>query len=99
LSYRLAPLRFTHGAAPAWARFSGTVLESAGSPANNPVTLSKTELHSLVESYGGHYLFTADHLLLIFDDHHWARRCETQLVKLELSTQRWGCHIQLHGSW
>ena len=71
----------------------------AGSPVNNPSTLSKTELHSLVESYGGHCQTTADHQLLIFDDHHWARRCDNQLVKLGLSTQRWGCHIQLHGSW
>jgi hypothetical protein len=62
-------------------------------------TLSKTELNSLVESYGGHCLTTADHQLLIFDDHHWARRCDNQLVKLGLSTQRWGCHIQLHGAW
>lgn len=70
-----------------------------GWPAKNPATLSKTELYSLVESYGGQCLTTVDHLLLIFDDYRWARRCETQLVKLGLSTQRWGCHIQLHGSW
>ena len=71
----------------------------AGSPANKSATLSKTELHRLVESYGGRCQTTSDHLLLIFEDYHWARRCETQLVKLGLSTQRWGCHIQLHGSW
>ena len=68
-------------------------------PANNPATLSKTELHSLVESYGGRCQTTADHLLLIFEDYHWARRCDNQLVKLGLSTQRWGCHIQLQGAW
>ncbi|MFA5920795.1 MAG: hypothetical protein WC856_05835 [Methylococcaceae bacterium] len=70
-----------------------------GYPANSTAKLSKNELHSLVESYGGLCQTTTDHLLLIFDDHHWARRCETQLVKLGLSTQRWGCHIQVQGSW
>ena len=70
-----------------------------GWPVKTPATLSKTELHSLVESYGGQCLTTADHFLLIFDDPHWARRCDNQLVKLGQSTQRWGCHIQLHGSW
>jgi len=68
----------------------------SGWTSNNTAMLSKTELHSLVESYGGQCLTTADHLLLIFDDYHWTSRCEIQLRKLGLSTQRWGCHIQLH---
>ena len=46
-----------------------------GWPVKTPATLTKTELHSLVESYGGQCLNTTDHLLLIFDDPHWARRC------------------------
>ena len=70
-----------------------------GWPSNHTTMLSKFELHNLVESYGGQCLTTVDHLLLIFDDYHWTRRCETQLRKLGLSTQRWGCHIQLHGGW
>ena len=60
--------------------------------------LSKPELETLVASYGGHCLTTTNYRLLIFEDYHWARRCEAQLVKLGLSTQRWGCHIQLQGS-
>lgn len=62
-----------------------------------PYALSKPELEILVASYGGHTVTTIDHQLLIFDDYHWARRCEAQLIKLGLSTQRWGCHIQLPG--
>ena len=69
-----------------------------GWTAKNPATLSKTQLHNLVESYGGQCLTTVGSMLLIFDDYHWAKRCDIQLVKLGLSTQRWGCHIQLHGA-
>ena len=60
-----------------------------------PYTLSKLELETLVTSYGGVCRHLADQMLLIFDDTHRARRCEAQLIKLGLSTQRWGCHIQL----
>jgi hypothetical protein len=58
-------------------------------------TLSKQELETLVASYGGFCRYLPDQMLLIFDDTHRARRCEAQLIKLGLSTQRWGCHIQL----
>ena len=58
-------------------------------------TLSKLELETLVTSYGGVCRHLSDQMLLIFDDTHRARRCEAQLIKLGLSTQRWGCHIQL----
>lgn len=58
-------------------------------------TLSKPELQTLVESYGGLYLSSAGQILLIFTDYHWARRCNSQLVKRGLSTLRHGCHIQL----
>ena len=68
-----------------------------GWPVTHAVTLSAIELHNLVESYGGHCVTTVDYQLLIFDDAQWARRCDNQLIKLGLSTQRWGCHIQLHG--
>ena len=57
--------------------------------------LSKLELETLATSYGGVCSHLPDLMLLIFDDTHRARRCEAQLVKLGLSTQRWGCHIQL----
>jgi hypothetical protein len=57
--------------------------------------LSKRELETLVASYGGVCSHLSDLMLLIFDDTHRARRCEAQLVILGLSTQRWGCHIQL----
>ena len=57
--------------------------------------LSMPELEILVASFGGQCLTTPDHPLLLFDDYHWARRCDAQLIKLGLSTQRWGCHIQL----
>ena len=57
--------------------------------------LSKLELETLVTSYGGVCRHLSEQMLLIFDDTHRARRCETQLIKLGLSTQRWGCHIQL----
>jgi len=57
--------------------------------------LSKPELETLVASYGGICRHLPDQMLLIFDDTHRARRCEAQLIKLGLSTQRWGCHIQL----
>ena len=60
--------------------------------------LSKPELETLVTSYGGICRHLPDQMLLIFDDTHRARRCETQLIKLGLSSQRWGCHIQLQGS-
>jgi hypothetical protein len=58
-------------------------------------TLSKLGLETLVTSYGGFCRQLTDLMLLIFDDAHRARRCEAQLIKLGLSTQRWGCHIQL----
>ena len=57
--------------------------------------LSKSELETLVASYGGICRHLPDLMVLIFDDTHRARRCEAQLIKLGLSTQRWGCHIQL----
>ena len=60
-----------------------------------PYPLSKPELENLVTSYGGVCRHLSDQMLLIFDDTHRARRCEAQLIKLGLSTQRWGCHIQL----
>ena len=60
-----------------------------------PYSLSKSELETLVTSFGGVCRHLSDQMLLIFDDTHRARRCEAQLVKLGLSTQRWGCHIQL----
>ena len=69
-----------------------------GWAAKTTATLSKTELQNLVESYGGRYLTKVGHLLLIFEDSHWARRCDMQLIKRGLSTQRCGCHIQLHGA-
>jgi len=70
----------------------------SGWATKNSATLSTPQLHTLVESYGGQCLTSAGQLLLIFDDYHWARRCDFQLIKLGLSTQRWGCHIQLHGA-
>ena len=60
-----------------------------------PYPLSRLELETLVTSYGGVYSHLPDQMLLIFDDTQRARRCEAQLIKLGLSTQRWGCHIQL----
>ncbi len=57
--------------------------------------LSRPELELLVESYGGVCLDSAGQTVLVFTDYHWARRCETQLIKRGLSAQRWGCHIQL----
>ena len=60
-----------------------------------PYTLSKLKLETLAISYGGVCRHLSDQILLIFDDTHRARRCEAQLIKLGLSTQRWGCHIQL----
>ncbi len=59
--------------------------------------LSTPELEILVESYGGQCLSISDQPLLLFDDYYRARRCDAQLIKLGLSTQRWGCHIQLPG--
>ena len=56
---------------------------------------NRTELQSLVESYGGFYLANDDQILLVFADYHWARRCEQQLVKRGLSTLRLGCYIRL----
>jgi len=70
-----------------------------GRTSNATSELSRTELNDLVESYGGQCVKTDDHLLLIFDDYHWARRCDRQLTKLGLPSQRWGCHIQLLGVW
>lgn len=56
---------------------------------------NRTELQSLVESYGGFYLANDDQILLVFADYHWARRCEQQLVKRGLSTLRLDCYIRL----
>ncbi|PPD46937.1 MAG: hypothetical protein CTY16_08335 [Methylobacter sp.] len=81
-------------------RHGRSFLERSWKPAwatKTPVKLSLTELHTLVDSYGGHCVATVDYQLLLFDDHHRARRCDSQLIKLGLSTQRWGCHIQLFG--
>jgi hypothetical protein len=81
-------------------RHGRSFLERAWKPegtVKNTAKLSKNQLHSLVESYGGHCVTTSDSILLIFDDYHWTRRCDAQLVKLGQSTQRWGCYIQLHG--
>ncbi|WP_340124194.1 hypothetical protein [Methylobacter svalbardensis] len=89
-----------------WWRFdSPTVLRRQGrgflerswklDPLQELHALSKSELEILVASYGGQCLSISDHQLLLFDDYHWARRCDAQLIKLGLSTQRWGCHIQL----
>jgi hypothetical protein len=60
-----------------------------------PYTLYKQELETLVASYGGFYRHLPEQMLLIFDDTHRARRCEAQLIKLGQSIQRWGCHIQM----
>ena len=60
--------------------------------------LSKPELEILVASYGGHCLATTDHWLLIFDDYHWARRCQHLLGKRGVQATRFGCHLQLQES-
>jgi hypothetical protein len=60
------------------------------------IDLATFDLNQLAESYGGQCIATVDYQLLIFDDYHWARRCDQQLIKLGLTTLRWGCHIQVH---
>jgi hypothetical protein len=60
--------------------------------------LSKPELETLVASYGGLCLSSADNLLLIFDDYHWARRCQNLLDKRGVLATRFGCYLQLPGS-
>lgn len=73
-------------------------LERNWSPGNSVHEVqapSKPELQSLVESYGGLVMPTPDLVLLLFADYHWARRCESQLIKRGVSTLRLGCHIQL----
>jgi hypothetical protein len=101
------PLLQTNPCFTDWGRFdSPTVLRRQGrgflerswkpDPLSQELhTLSLPELETLVASFGGQCLTTPDHPLLLFDDTHWARRCDVQLIKLGLSTQRWGCHIQL----
>ena len=72
---------------------------NSGALVSEPQVPTKPELQTLVESYGGLYLSTAGQILLIFADYHWARRCNSQLLKRGLSTLRHGCHIQVqeHG--
>ncbi|CAD6875325.1 hypothetical protein [Methylomonas fluvii] len=61
--------------------------------------LSKAELHHLVESFGGLVLPTADAVLLLFADFHWAKRCEQHLTQRGVPSLRLGCHIQLPDAW
>ena len=60
--------------------------------------LSKPELETLIESYGGHCLPSADQTLLIFADYHWARRCQNLLSERGVSATRFGCYLQLQVS-
>jgi len=57
--------------------------------------LSKPELETLVESYGGHCLPSADQTVLLFADYHWARRCQQLLSKRGVQSLRIGCHLHL----
>ena len=57
--------------------------------------LSKPELETLVESYGGLCLPSADQTVLLFADYHWAKRCQHLLSQRGVSTLRCGCHLQL----
>ena len=57
--------------------------------------LSKPELETLIESYGGHCLPSTDQTLLIFADYHWARRCHYLLGKRGVSSLSIGCHLHL----
>lgn len=61
--------------------------------------LSKTELKNLVESYGGLCVCSADKILLLFADYHWAKRCQHHLNERGIQNIRLGCHIQLSGQW
>jgi len=60
--------------------------------------LSKPELETLVESYGGVCLPSADQTVLLFADYHWARRCQQLLSKRGVSATRFGCYLQLQVS-
>jgi hypothetical protein len=57
--------------------------------------LSKLELDTLVASYGGLCLLSADQMVLIFADYHWARRCQHLLGQRGVPSLRIGCHLQL----
>jgi len=57
------------------------------------------ELETLVDSYGGVCLPSAAQPLLVFADHHWARRCQLLLVKRGVASHRCGCHLQLPQLW
>ena len=57
--------------------------------------LSKLELDTLVASYGGVCLSSAEQTLLIFADYHWARRCQHLLGQRGVPSLRIGCHLQL----
>lgn len=59
------------------------------------LTFTQEQLHDLVASFGGQCVATVDYQLLLFDDYHWAKRCEDYLIRLGLATFRLGCHIQL----
>ena len=61
--------------------------------------LSWPELETLVDSYGGVCLPSAAQPLLVFADHHWARRCQLLLVKRGVASHRCGCHLQLPQLW
>ena len=61
--------------------------------------LSKPELETLAASYGGVCQPSADQILLLFADYHWARRCQHLLGKRGVPATRFGCYIQLQGSW
>ena len=61
--------------------------------------LSWPELETLVDSYGGVCLPSAAQPVLVFADHHWARRCQLLLVKRGVASHRCGCHLQLPQLW
>ena len=57
--------------------------------------LSKLELGTLVASYGGVCLPSADQTVLVLADYLWARRCQNLLSKRGVSSLRIGCHLHL----
>jgi len=57
--------------------------------------LSKPELETLVESYGGDCLPSADQTVLLLADYNWARRCQNLLSKRGVSSLSIGCHLHL----
>jgi hypothetical protein len=61
--------------------------------------LSRPELETLVESYGGLCLPSSDQTMLVFADYHWARRCQHLLGKRGVSSHRIGCHLHLQEPW